>query len=179
MKQRVYQILALIILGGPATLAALNATKTTFTQTQTSARNLAYHDYPPAEKLPSTLDPNLFTGNYGAIVTYTLAGRIKEVLYQVPCYCPCNKLEGHESLLDCYTSKHGAMCPTCQKEVLFCYQQSAKGKKPKQIRKAIARGQAWKLDLPTLTKRFYADIQTRDTCNGRPGSTPVCNPSNH
>ena len=120
---------------------------------------LAYHNHPPTEVLPATLDPSSFKDKHSAFVVYTLASQIKDVLYQVPCYCPCHKLEGHQSLLDCYTSKHGVRCPTCQKEAIFCYLQHRKGKNVSQIRKAIAKGKAWKLDLFALTQRFYSEIQ--------------------
>lgn len=38
---------------------------------------------------------------------YRIASQIPEVIAQQPCYCYCDKF-GHRSLLDCYTSEHGA-----------------------------------------------------------------------
>jgi Protein of unknown function with PCYCGC motif len=119
---------------------------------------LAYHDHAPTEPLPAILDPAQFSNNHPAFVTYTLAARMKEVLYQVPCYCPCRKNLGHQSLLDCYTSTHGVRCPTCQKEVLFCYLQHKKGKTSAQIRDAMSKGKAKKIDLDKNVERFYAEL---------------------
>ncbi len=48
-----------------------------------------YRDYPHIERV------------------YAIAHRIPGVLAQQPCYCWCNKF-GHGSLLDCYSSDHGA-----------------------------------------------------------------------
>src|SRR5258708_3730521 len=82
----------------------------------------AYHDHLPPEPLPSTLDPAQFRDHREAFVAYSIARRIREVLYQEPCYCPCKKTAGHQSLLDCFTSTHGQVCVTCRKEVLLCFQ---------------------------------------------------------
>jgi hypothetical protein len=162
MNRRIPPFFALIVLGALGILAAAKAGNTNAAPSRQHPRILSYHDHPPTEALPATLDPASFANNRAAFVSYTLAGRIERVLYQVPCYCPCARLEGHQSLLDCYTSKHGVACPTCQKEVIFCYLQSARGKKPEQIRKAIAKGKAWKLDLPALTESLYSEIQGGD-----------------
>jgi hypothetical protein len=122
-------------------------------------RSLIYHDRPPDAPLPDTLDPETFQENRTAFASYTLASRIKEVLYQVPCYCPCGEKEGHQSLLDCYTSKHGVTCRICQKEAVFSYLQHKDGKTPAQIRKAMADGEAMRLDLDKEINRFYTESQ--------------------
>jgi hypothetical protein len=162
MNGRIAPFFVSMVLGALVIWAATRAGNTNAASAQQQPRTLAYHDHPPTEPLPATLDPAAFAENHPAFVSYTLAGRIKEVLYQVPCYCPCARLDGHRSLLDCYTSKHGVACPTCQKEVIFCYLESTRGKNPNQIRKAIAKGKAWKLDLPALTERLYSRIQGGD-----------------
>ncbi len=124
-----------------------------------SGGDLAYHDHPPQEPLPPTLDPEAYRENHAAFVSYKLAAAIKNTLYQVPCYCPCRRGLGHQSLLDCYTSKHGELCPTCQREVLFCYLQQKKGKSPAEIRDAMAKGKAAKLNLAKTVDRLYQEIQ--------------------
>ena len=126
---------------------------------QLPADQLAYHDHPPREPLPPTLDPESFRQNRAAYVTYKLAAGLVHTLYQVPCYCPCRRGLGHESLLDCYASKHGERCPTCQREVLFCYREHKKGKSPAEIRAAMAKGKAAKLDLAKTVDRYYAEIE--------------------
>jgi hypothetical protein len=79
--------------------------------------------------------------------SYHLAARIKKVLYQQPCYCRCDRTEGHQSLLDCFVSKHGAFCDICMKEDLYAYEQTRKGKSPAQTRAAIIRGEWQNEDL--------------------------------
>ena len=116
----------------------------------------AYHDHPSTEPLPETLDPSEFANDHAAFVVYRLAALIKQTLFQVPCYCPCDRRQGNTSLLDCYRDRHGVACPTCQKELLFCFREQQKGKTPKQIREAIERGKAWKIDVAKSTQRIYS-----------------------
>lgn len=59
-----------------------------------------------AEPLPKTLSPKLFPDPHVA-AAHRAAERIPSVLAQQPCYCHCDKF-GHRSLLDCFTTKHGA-----------------------------------------------------------------------
>jgi hypothetical protein len=100
----------------------------------------AYHTQPPAGELPQTMDPAEFDN---AVVknAYALAGKVKKVLYQQPCYCHCDRSQGHGSLLDCFTSKHGSMCNVCMGEALYSYEQTRKGKTAVQIREGIEAGE--------------------------------------
>jgi len=102
----------------------------------------AYHNEVPSGPMPATLAPETFTE---ATVqnAYTLAAKIKKVLYQQPCYCYCDRHAGHGSLLDCYTGKHAAECGVCLREGLYAYEQTKKGKTAAQIREGIERGD-WK-----------------------------------
>ena len=59
-----------------------------------------------AEPLPKTLSPKLFP-NPQVAAAYRAAEVIPNVLAQQPCYCNCDRL-GHRSLLDCFTTRHGA-----------------------------------------------------------------------
>jgi hypothetical protein len=127
-----------------------------------------YHDQPPVFPLPDTLKPELFGQNEPAFVAYTLAAHIKETLYQVPCYCPCDKLKGHKSLLDCFVSDHGTHCHTCQQEAVFCLLH--RRERPAQIRKRIADGEAWTVDLSKSAKVLSSltgktDPFAKDTSN--------------
>ena len=105
----------------------------------------AYHSQPPAGALPDTLDPARFD-NPVIKNTYALAGKVKKVLYQQPCYCHCDRAHGHGSLLDCFTSTHGSMCNICLGEALYSYEQTRKGKTAAQIREGIQNGQWQKVD---------------------------------
>jgi len=101
----------------------------------------AFHSSLPAGPLPATMSPSLFTEPV-AQNAYSVAARIKKILYQEPCYCHCDRSQGHGSLLDCYVSKHAAACGICEREDFYAYEQSRKGKTGAQIREGIERG-AW------------------------------------
>jgi Protein of unknown function with PCYCGC motif len=106
----------------------------------------AFHSEVPKGPLPATLNPSLFTD---VIVqnAYGLAARVRRVLYQQPCYCHCDRSQGHESLLDCFAGKHAAECGVCIREGLYAYEQSRKGKTAAQIRDGIEKGEWQPLDL--------------------------------
>jgi Protein of unknown function with PCYCGC motif len=106
----------------------------------------AFHTEVPKGALPATLDPTQFP-NVVVENAYTLAARVKRVLYQQPCYCHCDRSMGHGSLLDCFAGKHAAECGTCIREGLYAYEQSHKGKTAAQIREGIERGQWRQVDI--------------------------------
>jgi hypothetical protein len=70
---------------------------------------------------------------------YQQAVRIGNVLYQLPCYCRCDRALGHTSLRSCYEGLHGTECSTCAKEAFFAYRETKAGKTPAQIRAEINR----------------------------------------
>lgn len=102
----------------------------------------SYHAYAPMPPIPAMLDPNQFPDALNRNV-YSMAGKIRTVLYQQPCYCYCDRHIGHKSLLDCFAGTHGSECDICQKEAIFAYQMTQKKKTPAHIRAAIIRGD-WK-----------------------------------
>ena len=102
----------------------------------------AYHAQAPKGELPATMNPDLFTD---PVVqnAYAVAAKVRSALYQQPCYCHCDRSQGHKSLLDCFANKHGSGCGTCIYEDFYTYEQSAKGKTAAQIRAGIIKGE-WK-----------------------------------
>jgi uncharacterized protein with PCYCGC motif len=120
--------------------------------------SLAYHDHAPTGRLPSTLEASRFEDNPAAFVAYSLASRMKKILYQVPCYCPCKRM-GHQSLLDCYRDTHGVKCRTCQKETIFCYLEHQRGKPPSEIRNALARGETSQLNFESEVEKLYSQLR--------------------
>jgi len=106
----------------------------------------AFHNSVPAGPLPTTLSPALFTDPV-AQNAYRLAAGIKKILYQQPCYCHCDRSQGHGSLLDCYVSKHAAVCGICEREDFYAYEQSHQGKTGAQIREGIERGDWQSVDI--------------------------------
>ena len=113
----------------------------------------AFHSQPPQGELPPTMEPSLFTDKL-IFNAYMVAGRVKKVLYQQPCYCHCDRSQGHGSLLDCFVSRHGSGCDICMKEAFYSYEQTHRGKKPEQIREAIMRGDWEKVDLAKYRKEY-------------------------
>jgi hypothetical protein len=106
----------------------------------------AFHSQLPDSPLPPTLKPELFTD---VLVqnAYALAAKVRKVLYQQPCYCHCDRSQGHGSLLDCFAGKHAAECGICIREGLYSYEQTRKGKTPAQIREGIEQGAWQQVDL--------------------------------
>jgi hypothetical protein len=111
----------------------------------------AYHAETPLAELPATMDPALFTE---PIVqnAYTVAAKIKNTLYQQPCYCHCDRSHGHTSLLDCFASRHGSGCGTCIYEDFYAFEQSSKGKSAAQIRAGIIKGDWKSVDVAKYQK---------------------------
>jgi hypothetical protein len=126
----------------------------------------AYHKEPPTGPLPETLDPSQFADEKVAFVSYSIASKIRDLLYQEPCYCECDTFAGHQSLLDCYTSKHGRGCEKCQAEVFFIFEQSRLGKTAKQIREAIDQGDYRKIDTQKYAADHYAEYHQDTPSNG-------------
>jgi hypothetical protein len=122
------------------------ANETAATAAKTKADIPAYHAEAPKGPLPETLDPKQFL-NAETRNVYTLAAKEKEILYQQPCYCHCDKEVGHKSLLDCFRDYHGAHCMLCKKEAIFTYTESQQGKTAAQIRQEIMDGKWKDVDL--------------------------------
>lgn len=106
----------------------------------------AFHAQPPTAPLPATLEPTLFE-NALAQNAYAVAARVKKLLYQQPCYCHCDRSQGHGSLLDCFAGKHASVCDVCIREGFYTYEQSRKGKSAAQIRAGIEKGEWNQVDL--------------------------------
>jgi len=115
----------------------------------------AFHNRLPRTPLPDTLDPTQFST---VLVqnAYTVAARIKKLLYQQPCYCHCDQSQGHHSLLDCFAGNHGAECNLCMAEDFYTYEQSRAGKTAAQIRAGIINGEWRSVDLHKYTEPLPA-----------------------
>jgi len=58
-------------------------------------------------------------------------------LAQLPCYCHCDRGQGHKSLHSCFESEHGADCGICINEALMAYSLQKQGVGVSEIRKQI------------------------------------------
>jgi len=81
---------------------------------------------------------------------YKAAALSSSVVYQMPCYCFCDRNHGHASLRSCFESTHGAGCTTCMQEALYSYRQSKKGSSIKMIRDGILHGDYKLIDLENV-----------------------------
>jgi hypothetical protein len=106
----------------------------------------AFHSTVPQGRLPETMSPALFP-DIVVQNAYTVAARVKKTLYQQPCYCHCDRSQGHGSLLDCFASKHASICEICIREGFYSYEQSRKGQTTAQIRAGIERGDWQQVDV--------------------------------
>jgi hypothetical protein len=111
----------------------------------------AFHARPPQGSVPETMNPEQFS-DLVVQNAYRVAAKIKRLLYQQPCYCHCDKSQGHTGLLDCFGSKHGAGCNICIYENFYTYEQSRKGKTAAQIREGIIKGEWQALDVSKYQK---------------------------
>ena len=74
-----------------------------------------------------------------------------KVLYQLPCYCHCDRSLGHTSLHSCFSNhdEHGAHCGTCLQETYYAYKMTKQGWSVAKIREGINKGEWQKIDLQT------------------------------
>jgi hypothetical protein len=125
-------------------LALILATMAAYAQWSNPGDDVpAYHAESPAKtnQLPPILAGTQLTGSHfefeWQVAIYKEAAKIPGVLFQLPCYCRCDRAMGHQSLRSCFEGLHGAECSTCLKEAHFAYLMTAKGKTVQQIREGI------------------------------------------
>jgi hypothetical protein len=135
-------------------LAVLAITAASYAQWSNPADDVpAYHPSAPLKlsALPPILASAKLTGeNFRypwQVHVYQQAAQIGNVIYQLPCYCRCDRALGHTSLRSCFEVLHGTECSTCAKEVFFAYSQTKAGKTPGEIRAAIGRREYESIDL--------------------------------
>ena len=89
----------------------------------------AFHAQPPTGDLPPTMEPSIYRDKL-VFNAYVVAGRVKKVLYQEPCYCHCDRSNGHGSLLDCFVGTHGSGCDICQESLITFTSKPIRAGKP-------------------------------------------------
>ncbi len=81
------------------------------------------------------LSPERWTGHVR--MSYMVAKEIPEILKQLFCYCGCDHMDEHTTLLDCYTSDHSVDCVYCQGEAMMACKMNRKGASIAEIQKAV------------------------------------------
>ncbi|HEY6252732.1 MAG TPA: CYCXC family (seleno)protein [Candidatus Angelobacter sp.] len=113
----------------------------------------AFHAQPPSkvEVVPAVLTEKQLAdqGLTQPVQTasYKAVAKLPSVMYQLPCYCYCDRTHGHTSLHSCFETTHGANCGTCAAEALYAYKMTKQGWSPKMIREGIIRGDWNLMDL--------------------------------
>src|SRR5580692_603585 len=88
---------------------ALSETKAEQAGTQKAAPGAALAQANPGTTTAKQVLPaEQFFGE--AQAGYTAAAQIPDICEKLFCYCGCDSTDKHQSLLDCFTSDHGADC---------------------------------------------------------------------
>ncbi|AFL89076.1 hypothetical protein Terro_2840 [Terriglobus roseus DSM 18391] len=123
----------------------------------------AYHANPSRSPMPKLFADAERNGVYFSrpyqTASYKMADAIPEVLYQMPCYCRCDRAMGHKSLHSCFEGSHAAVCTTCMSEAAYAYQQHRAGKTIAQIRSGIERGDWQEVDLAAVNDEMLEPLQ--------------------
>jgi hypothetical protein len=114
-------------------------------QAQPAVRIPSYNPAPPTKPLADTLSPAEFSDPLTKNA-YAMAAKVKNILYQQPCFCYCDQNDGHHSLYDCFVTAHASSCNICRYEAILTYEETRKGLSAAQIRKEIIRGDWKKID---------------------------------
>ena len=155
LKQALFSAgLALLVMAVYAIPASTTAVHAQWSDPQDDVP--AYHAQPPAqgEALPPLMSGSQLTGPYfrqsWQVAVYKQAAQIPNVLYQLPCYCRCDRALGHKSLHSCFEGTHGAICETCAAEEAYAYKMTQAGRTVAQIRAGIERKEYETIDLNAL-----------------------------
>ena len=137
------------------TLTVLLITIAAYAQFPSADMDLpAYHATAPKTAQKPLLSGDQLTGPYFPhqyqVMAYEMAQRVPGVLYQLPCYCRCDRELGHGSLRSCFEGTHAATCSVCMREAVYAYQQTKLGRTPAQIRRGIEEGQYMTVDLTAI-----------------------------
>src|SRR5271157_2187411 len=135
-------------------LAVFAVTVASYAQWSNPADDIpAYHPSAPLKTsaLPPILSGKQLTGEHfrypWQVHVYQQAVQIGDVLYQLPCYCRCDRSLGHTSLRSCFENAHGTECDVCAAEAFLAYRMTKQGKTPAQIREAINRHEYKSIEL--------------------------------
>jgi hypothetical protein len=116
----------------------------------------AFHQGPPAkgEILPPILSQKqLADAGFKDPVQkagYKAAEKAGDAMYQMPCFCFCDRNHGHASLRTCFESGHGANCGICLREALYTYKMTKKGWTAEMVRNGLIRHDYEQVDLQHL-----------------------------
>lgn len=88
-----------------------------------------------AEAAAKVLAADKFT--YPMKLGYDAAQKHPDVINHLFCYCGCDLTDAHSTLMDCYTSNHGAYCEICLEEAIQAREMRDKHASLSSIQKGI------------------------------------------
>jgi hypothetical protein len=120
-----------------ATAASTPTTPATTQATAASTPTTPATTQATAASTPTTpvLSPDKYFGP--AQAGYAAAQKVPDICAKLFCYCGCDLSDNHSSLLDCFTSDHGADCSICQDEAILALKLKNEGKSLADIQKAV------------------------------------------
>jgi hypothetical protein len=99
-----------------------------------------------------------FVGESSA--AYAAAKQMPDICCKLFCYCGCDQVDGHSSLLECFISDHSVGCLICRREVLLALQLKKQKKTIGEIQRAV--DQQFEKDYPFKNaSKALKDYRTR------------------
>jgi hypothetical protein len=145
---------------GLATLAAVTLAATAqWAGTDVPAFHTAAARGPMPKLLPEAERTGIYFSRPYETAAYKMADAIPEILYQLPCYCRCDRAMRHKSLHSCFEVSHAAVCTTCMSEAAYAYREHRAGKTIAQIRSGIERGDWQEISLVDLNDSMIESAQ--------------------
>jgi hypothetical protein len=106
-----------------------------------------------------------------AAVGYQAAQQCPEIIAKLFCYCGCDVTDEHSSLLDCFTSTHGADCQICTDEAVIAAQMKKEGKSIAEIQQAVdskySKEYPFKDESPALKKYKEEALGVKASASGK------------
>jgi uncharacterized protein YpmB len=130
-KIRIIMLVAILIAAG----GYFFYNKSSRTQAYSQAKTPADIEALKGGETRATLSPVLFVGKVAS--AYSVAGKNRELLDSIYCYCNCKKTIGHKSLLSCFTDKHAVNCDICQDQAFYAASRFQAGNDIAQVRFAV------------------------------------------
>jgi hypothetical protein len=90
---------------------------------------------PQVAQAKKVLDPMQFAGEVQ--LGYASAQKYPEIMEQLFCYCGCDVIDKHSSLLDCFVNEHSVDCQVCRDEAILAARLKGNGKSIAEIQQAV------------------------------------------
>jgi len=154
--------------------SAVSSPKTESAAASAAGRTDAEVAQSGGENLDPVLPSEQFFG--AAAMGYAAAGHCPHVCSKLFCYCGCDITDGHKSLLDCFTTMHGADCHICQEESLMALRMFREDETLAAIQKAVDETYSpkypFKDESPAL-KRYKSLRKWQPLIGGQPPDKPA------